>query len=206
VTGIESGRLHLPGGELRAERIVVCPGDDFQTLFPGRLAGLSRCQLQMLRLADPGFRLPSPVMSDLGLVRYLGYADLPEAAALKARLEQEKPDHLANGVHLIVVQSADGSLIVGDSHHYDAAPEPFASEAVDGLILDEYAAVLGAPPPVLARWTGTYAVASDRLFLIDEPMPDVRLVVVTCGAGASLSFGLAERVLGHFEGAIRVTH
>lgn len=206
VTGIESGCLHLSGGELRAERIVVCPGDDFQTLFPGRLAGLSRCQLQMLRLADPGFRLPSPVMSDLGLVRYLGYADLPEAATLKARLEQEKPDHLANGVHLIVVQSADGSLIVGDSHHYDAAPEPFASEAVDDLILDEYAAVLGAPPPVLARWTGTYAVASDRLFLIDEPMPDVRLVVVTCGAGASLSFGLAERVLGHFEGEIRVTH
>ena len=54
-------------------------------------------------------------MSDLGLVRYLGYAELPEAAALRRRLEAEQAEHLANGIHLIAVQSEDGSLVVGDS-------------------------------------------------------------------------------------------
>jgi len=200
VTGIETGRLHTSMGEVSAERIIVCPGDDLSGLFTDRMRAhnISRCQLQMLRLADLGFRLPGAVMSDLSLVRYLGYADLPEAAALKTRLESEHAGHLANGVHLIVVQSADGSLVVGDSHHYHDAPEPFTSETVDQLILDEYRAVLGAPPPVIERWSGTYASSPDQLFLIDQPLPDVRLVVVTCGAGASTSFGIAERTFQSF--------
>ncbi|WP_204351058.1 hypothetical protein, partial [Serratia marcescens] len=75
------------------------------------------------------------VMSDFGLARYDGFAALPEAAPLKARLAAERPDMLANGIHLIVVQSADGSLVVGDSHHYGATPDPFAPTAVDDLIM-----------------------------------------------------------------------
>jgi glycine/D-amino acid oxidase-like deaminating enzyme len=135
-------------------------------------------------------------MSDLSLVRYLGYAALPEAAALRRRLEGEQAAWLENGVHLIVVQSADGSLVVGDSHHYDATPEPFASEAVDRLILDELAAVLDVPRPEVAeRWTGTYASAPDRLMLVDRPAERVRLVVITSGTGASTSFAIAEEVV-----------
>ena len=200
VTGIDSGRLETSMGDIRAERIIVCPGDDLTGLFADRIRArhISRCQLQMLRLADPGFRLPGAVMSDLSLIRYLGYADLSEAEALKSRLKAEHAEHLANGVHLIVVQSADGSLVVGDSHHYHDAPEPFTSERVDQLILDEYRAVLGTAPPVIERWSGTYAISPDQLFLIDQPLPDVRLVVVTCGAGASTSFGIAERTFNSF--------
>ncbi|HTM81977.1 TIGR03364 family FAD-dependent oxidoreductase [Asticcacaulis sp.] len=200
VTGVDSGRLETSMGDIRAERIIVCPGDDLSGLFADRIKAhnVSRCQLQMLRLTDPGFRLPGAVMSDLSLIRYLGYADLPEAEALKTRLQTEHAEHLANGVHLIVVQSADGSLVVGDSHHYHDAPEPFTSEAVDQLILDEYRAVLGAPPPVIERWSGAYATSPDQLFLIDRPVPDVRLVVVTCGAGASTAFGIAERTFQSF--------
>ncbi|MGA9659032.1 MAG: TIGR03364 family FAD-dependent oxidoreductase [Asticcacaulis sp.] len=200
VTAVDNGRLETSMGEVRAERIIVCPGDDLSGLFADRIKAhkISRCQLQMLRLADPGFRLPAGIMSDLGLIRYAGYADLPEAVALRARLEQTHAAQLAAGVHLIVVQNDDGSLIVGDSHSYDPAPEPFASETTDQLILDEYRAVLGTPPPVLERWTGTYAVSPDQLFLIDAPLPDVRLVVITCGAGASTAFGIAEQTFSRF--------
>uniref|UniRef100_UPI001952E254 hypothetical protein n=1 Tax=Escherichia coli TaxID=562 RepID=UPI001952E254 len=80
-------------------------------------------------------RLPSPVMADLSLVRYAGYAELAESQPLLRQLQQECPASLAHGIHLIAVQSADGSLVVGDSHHEDASPEPFASDAVDELIL-----------------------------------------------------------------------
>ncbi|MDV6330331.1 TIGR03364 family FAD-dependent oxidoreductase [Asticcacaulis sp. 201] len=200
VTGVEQGRLTTSQGEFRAERIIVCPGDDLSGLFADRIRAhnVSRCQLQMLRLEDPGLRLPGAVMSDLSLVRYLGYSDLPEARALTERLRETHAEHIAHGVHLIVVQSADGSIVVGDSHHYDDAPEPFATTAVDDLILDEYRAVLGAPPPTLERWTGTYAVAPDRLYLIDAPLPDVRLCVVTCGAGASTAFAIAEHTFNSF--------
>ncbi|MBS7538706.1 TIGR03364 family FAD-dependent oxidoreductase [Ancylobacter lacus] len=198
VTGVEPGRVDTSAGPIHAARIVVAPGDDYHTLLEDRFAlyGLTRCKLHMLRVADPALgRLPGSVMTDLSLGRYLGYAELPEAAALKARLAAEQAEHLAHGVHLIVVQSADGSLVVGDSHHYDATPDPFAPEAVDELILDEYRALFGGAPRVVERWIGTYASAPDRLAFIDRPDPAIRLVVVTSGTGASTGFAIAEEAV-----------
>lgn len=197
-------RLETSRGTVLAEAVVVCPGDDFRTLHADRLAayGLTRCKLHMMRVRperhDP--RLP-PVMSDLGLVRYLGYAERPGAAALKARLLAEQGEHLAAGVHLIAVRSADGSLVVGDSHHYAATPDPFAPSAVDDLILDEYRHVFAGPrPPVVERWTGTYASAPDRLMLVDRPAAALRIVVITSGTGASTSFAIAEEVVAELFG------
>jgi glycine/D-amino acid oxidase-like deaminating enzyme len=155
----------------------------------------------MLRLANPGFVLPAPLMSDLGMIRYAGYGDLREAASLRRRLEVERPNHLRNGVHLIAVQSSDGSLVVGDSHHYGDTPDPFAPAQFDALILDEFHAATGvAPPPVLERWTGTYASCTDRTMFADAPSPAVRLVMVTGGNGASTAFAIAEEVIGELYG------
>ena len=198
VVGVEPLMVATPIGDIVAEAIAVCPGDDLSTLFPERMAahGVTRCKLQMLRLADPGYRLGAGVMSDLGLIRYAGYADLPEAAALRERLAREQSDCLDNGVHLIVVQSADGSLVVGDSHHYGPTPDPFSRETIDQLILGEFAEVFGrAPPPVLERWSGTYGYTLDRDVLIDTPMPGVVLATVTTGAGASVGFAVGEEVV-----------
>ena len=201
VTGIDTPVICTSRGTLEADRVAVCPGDDFNTLYADYLAAysLTRCKLQMLRLADPGFRLPAALMSDLSLVRYLGYAALGAAAALKARLEREQPQHLERGVHLIVVQSADGSLIVGDSHEYAATPDPFSHEHVDALIREEFRASLGLePPPTLGRWTGTYASALDRQVLVAAPEDRVRLAIVTCGAGASTAFAIGEELVASF--------
>jgi D-hydroxyproline dehydrogenase subunit beta len=198
VRAIEPPFLDTSSGRVRADRVAVCPGDDFTGLYAQRLApyALTRCKLQMLRLADPGFRLPGALMSDLGLGRYRGYADLPAAAPLKARLAAEQAPQLEHGVHLIVVQSADGSLIVGDSHHYAATPDPFSRQAVDALILEEFRLALGIePPPTIERWIGTYASAADRPLLIDAPEGSVRIVIVTCGAGASTGFAIGEEVI-----------
>jgi FAD dependent oxidoreductase TIGR03364 len=196
-------RVATSRGPVEAAAVVVCPGDDFATLYPDRIKayGLRRCRLSMLRTADPGFRLPGGIMSDLGLVRYRGHGDLDEARALERRLRGEQASHFDNGVHLIVVQSADGSLVVGDSHHYADLPGPFAPAQAEADLLDEYARALGRPaPPVIERWTGVYAVADDRTYLIDTPAEGVRMVIVTSGTGASTGFGIAERVIGDLLG------
>jgi FAD dependent oxidoreductase TIGR03364 len=198
VHAIDMPNVHTSQGTVHAERVAVCPGDDFNALYAERLETypLTRCKLQMLRLADPGFKLPGAIMSDLGLGRYLGYAQLEAAAPLKARLGVEQAQHLQHGVHLIVVQSADGSLVVGDSHHYARTPDPFSHEQVDALILEEFSAALGIePPPTIERWIGTYASATDRPVLIDAPEAAVRLAIVTCGAGASTGFAIGEELI-----------
>ncbi len=201
VNAVETGRVRSSIGLHEAEAVIVCPGDDWATLFPEiySKAGITRCKLQMLRLAPPGWRLAAPVMSDLSMVRYLGYAALPEAAALRARLEPEAAGAMAHGVHLIAVQSADGSLVVGDSHDYAPTPDPFSAAAIDDAILDAYAQVLGAPPAVIGRWTGTYASAAGHS-IVRAPTEGVRLVVVTSGTGASTSFALAEDVIADLFG------
>lgn len=196
--------LETSRGRIEAECIVVCPGDDFNTLHPDRIAayGLTRCKLHMMRVRPERFdpRLPA-LMSDLGMVRYLGYAAQPAARALRRELEAEQAAHLRNGVHLIVVRSADGSLVVGDSHHYAPTPDPFAPTGVDDLILDEYSQVLEGPvPAVVERWTGTYASAPDRLMLIDRPSEALRIVLITSGTGASTSFAIAEEVIAELYG------
>lgn len=197
VHAVEPPRVVTARGVVEARTVVVCPGDDFASLYPDRLidAGLVRCKLQMMRLESPGFALPAPVMSDLGLVRYAGYADLPEAGALRARLEAEQGAALENGVHLIAVQDADGAMVVGDSHHDADTPDPFASEAVKRLILDEWRAATGRDaPPVRDRWVGTYARGVDGS-LISTPHPQVRLALITAGNGASTAFAFGEEVI-----------
>ena len=204
VHSVAPPRIETSRGPIEAEVAIVCPGDDFVSLFPDLIAAYrpQRCRLSMMRLAKPGFRLPAPVMSDLSLVRYRGYAALPQAEALHHRLEAEQAAHLANGVHLIVVQSADGSLVVGDSHHYDDLPAPFAPAEAEACILDEFQRAMGlAPPPVLERWVGTYAVSDGRNYFVDAPSDDVRLVMVTSGTGASTGFGIAEQTIADLFGS-----
>ncbi len=202
--GVQVGAIDVPAiettaGRFEADTVIVCPGDDFLGLYADRLAayGLTRCALQMMRVmpAKP-MRLGAAVMSDFGLVRYLGYAELEPATELRRVIERDEPDMLEHGIHLIAVQSPDDdSLVVGDSHHYSATPPPFGREAVDSLILRELDRVLELPGrSVVQRWIGTYASASDRTMLIDRPAERVRIVVVTSGTGASTAFGIAEDV------------
>jgi FAD dependent oxidoreductase TIGR03364 len=190
-------RLQTSNGPVHATAVAVCPGDDLATLFPERIAAhaIGRCKLQMLRLESPGFDMPGTVMSDLSLLRYGGFACMPEAAALRQRLQAEQGEYLHHGIHLIVVQAADRTLVVGDSHHYDTADQPFSDAGVDALILEEYKRATGrAAPAVRERWLGTYAVANEAV-LIDSPAPAVRLVVVTSGIGASTGFAIGEEVI-----------
>jgi FAD dependent oxidoreductase TIGR03364 len=198
VHALDPPRIETSRGSLRADAAVVCPGDDFSTLFPARLAGagLARCSLQMMRLESPGFTLPGTLMSDLSLLRYGGFASLPEAGELRRRLQAEQSEYLRHGIHLIVAQASDGSLIVGDSHHYEAGAPPFADEEIYRLLFEEYRAVTGQPPPpVRERWLGSYASAANQVALIERPAPSVRWVSVTSGIGASTGFAIGEDVI-----------
>lgn len=204
VQSVAAPVLETSHGPIEAETVIVCPGDNFQGLFPDRIAAYAptRCKLQMLRVVpEHPIALGSAVMSDHGLARYLGYAALPEAAPLKARLDAEQADKRQNGVHLIVVQSADGSLVVGDSHHYGETLDPFLSDTVNALMLDEFDTVLDTGARrVSESWIGTYASAADRWRFTDAPDDATRVIVVTAGCGASTAFAIGEETINDLFG------
>lgn len=204
VLGVEGERVDTSRGPLRAQATVICPGDDFNTLFPERIAphGLRICTLQMMRVApERPVQFGAAVMSDLSFGRYEGFAELPEGRVLSTRLDAELAEMRALGIHVIAVQSADGSLVVGDSHVYGDAPEPFAQDHIDALVLEAFDEIFDMPGRrIAARWTGTYASASDRVVLVDRPAANIRIAMVTGGTGASTGFALGEEVVAELLG------
>ncbi|MBK6470347.1 MAG: TIGR03364 family FAD-dependent oxidoreductase [Betaproteobacteria bacterium] len=196
VLEVAAPRVRTSRATLHTERVVVCPGAGLNGLFATELAAheLQLCQLQMLRVRPhKGFRLPAAVMGELSLVRYRGYAELPQAGALADVLQHEEAASLHHGIHLIAVQSEDGTLVVGDSHHYGAAPSPFALDEVDALILRHLRRTLDLrEAQVVERWTGMYPVSMQHDALLLAPDTATRVAVVTSGTGASTAFALAE--------------
>jgi FAD dependent oxidoreductase TIGR03364 len=202
--GFDGTTVAHSAGKLSAGAVVIAPGASVSTFAPdlARRVDVRQCKLQMMRLANPGFTLPGVVMTDLSLARYEGFAVQPSAVRLKDELQRECAAQLAAGVHLIVAQSRDGTLVVGDSHHYADHADPFTSSAVDALILDEFRALFGIEPPaVVERWAGYYPVADVRPVLDETLAPRVRLVSVTSGTGMSTAFAIGEEAIGQLFGA-----
>jgi D-hydroxyproline dehydrogenase subunit beta len=203
VRAVQTPEVITNHGTVYADRVIVAPGPDLGTLYPEVHARMNArlCKLHMLRLAPQpsDWRLPAAIMSDFGLIRYRGFSAQPSAAALAALLEAAEPKVLAHGIHLIVVQSADGSLIVGDSHEYGAVHDPFFSSEIESLMLRLAHSVLHIPEgKVLERWIGIYPQSESCEWFVDAPDPATRVVQVTTGNGMSTSFGLAEEVIEAF--------
>ena len=145
VHSIELPVVHTSRGTLHARYCVVCPGSDLHSLYPDTLAqaNATLCTLNMMRvMPKTSFKLNAAVMSDLSFARYDGFAQLPEAKGLIHLLDDIQPAERKAGVHLIVVQSLDGSLIIGDSHDYSDKELPFRDSYQDDLILKEFHQVM----------------------------------------------------------------
>jgi FAD dependent oxidoreductase TIGR03364 len=201
--GVDDGKVRHSSGTVAAHAVVIAPGAGVAALAPtiAQRVRIRHCKLQMMRLAAPGFRLPGVLMSDLSLVRYGGFAAQPAAKALRAVLERECARELGHGVHLIVAQAGDGSLVVGDSHHYADDPDPFASAEVDALILEALRELLGiTAPEVLERWVGYYPVADVAPLLREQIAPRVMLATVTSGTGMSTAFAIGEETIATLFG------
>ncbi|UBU10243.1 TIGR03364 family FAD-dependent oxidoreductase [Nonomuraea gerenzanensis] len=195
---VEPGLVTTSRGRIRAGHVVMAVGHDVDRHFPAlaESAGLRRCVLRMLRVADPhGRRVDPAVLSGFSLLRYGGFAACPSEPALRARLESERPELTGIGLNLMFTQRPDGDLVVGDTHAYAVTPEPFGDDELDRHVLAESARLLGTGRlTVRERWRGVYASAPEP-FLVAAPMPGVRVVSVTSGIGMTTALGLAPEVL-----------
>jgi FAD dependent oxidoreductase TIGR03364 len=183
-------------GRIRAPRTIVCVGHDLDYLFPAlaALRDVQRCGLQMMRVTAPaGLRLAPAVLTGTSMLRYPAFAETDAAKQLAA----EAPAELGEiGANVMFTQRPDGTLIVGDSHRYDATMDPFQAEATSSILLAEISCILGVPSlKVIERWQGIYASSSLQPFLVEEPVPGVTVASVTSGVGMTISLGLAERTL-----------
>jgi D-hydroxyproline dehydrogenase subunit beta len=152
------------GDELRSRRVVICNGAELRTLYPERFktAGFQRCKLLMMRVAaQPNSRLPMNLASGLTLRRYPAFAACPSYAKLAQ--EPAAPGVIENGIHILMVQDADGSFVLGDSHAYSAADHTEILDShIENLILTEAQKLVRLPKwEITERWHGIYGMPKD---------------------------------------------
>lgn len=200
VLQVGSGSVISTGGRIEADRVWICSGDETRVLFPEllRTCGLIHCKLQMMRSQplEPEERIGPMLAGGLTLRHYESFRDCPSLGALRERIERETPWFDQLGIHVMVSQHGRGELTIGDSHEYDGAIEPFDKDEVERLILEYLDRFFDRPAlRIASRWHGTYAKLPDRPYLTLSPCPGVVVITGVGGAGMTLSFGLAERVV-----------
>lgn len=198
VTSVEGGRLRTAGGETwQADRIVVCSGVDFETLFPDifKASGIRRCKLQMMRtVAQPsGWRIGPHLAGGLTLCHYSSFRICSTLPVLQQRIQAEMPAIVRHGIHVMASQNHLGEVVIGDSHEYDADIAPFDKQLIDDLILGYLRTMVDLPNWTLGqRWHGLYAKHPEKPFFLAEPHPGVQIVNAPGGAGMTMSFGWAD--------------
>jgi FAD dependent oxidoreductase TIGR03364 len=198
VTAIEPPILYSGNGQWHAETVIVCNGDDFETLYPRHFAasGLTRCKLQMMRTAPQpsGWQLGPSLAAGLTLRFYPAFQVCTTLQALARRIAEETPEYDRWGIHALVSQTADGALTLGDSHEYGLSVDIFNKEEIDELILRYTRQFLRAPDLTVAeRWFGVYAKHPEKPLVVMQPDDGVRVVASPGGSGMTLSFGVAEQ-------------
>lgn len=200
VTAFEQPTVTAGGKSWHARRLIVCSGDDFQTLYPEAFAavGLMRCKLQMLRTQSYAgkFKLGPMLAGGLTLRHYKNFQDCPTLQTLKDRVVRDTPEFDRYGIHVMASQNGSGELILGDSHEYGADIEPFDKPEIDRLILDYLPTILDLPDlTIAARWHGIYAKHPTDSYFVTQPAPGATVATCVGGAGMTLSFGLADQVV-----------
>jgi FAD dependent oxidoreductase TIGR03364 len=200
VLGHDLPRVLTTNGDRLVRRLVICTGTDFRELTPTAFAdcGLVLVKLQMMRSQAFGdrFQIGTHLAAGLTLRHYASFAKCPTLPALVRRLDAELPDYGRYGIHVLVSQNDRGELTLGDSHEYGDAIEPFDRPHIDELILGYLKTFLTIPDlTIAARWHGHYVKHPTAAYVVARPDPRIIAVTGLGGAGMTLSFGLAERVV-----------
>ena len=185
--------------KIQFKKLIMAPGNHLKGL--GRdvfeKKEVQSSKLHMLRvMPEKKITLPGGIMAYLTLMRYPGYENLPSKKNLDKVIKKTSRAELDNGIHVIVVQGKDGSLTIGDSHHYTHDTHyPFENETIDNLILKKFDQVLPIGKyKVIERWVGEYP--SGKKDYLDHWLDkNICIANVTTGIGMSTGFAFAEDVI-----------
>ncbi|HEY1869938.1 MAG TPA: TIGR03364 family FAD-dependent oxidoreductase [Chitinophagaceae bacterium] len=187
--------------ELQADEIYICSGADFETLYPSFYSAIpvTKCKLQMMRMAaqPDNERIGPALCGGLSLVHYKSFA-AADLSSLKEFFQQEYPEFLKWGIHVMVSQNQLGELTVGDSHEYGLTHDPFDKQFINQMILHylkKFARFKNET--VTETWNGIYPkLTNGETELILQPEEGVTIINCVGGAGMTLGFGLCEEIVG----------
>lgn len=199
VTDVAYPAVYSGSQEWEADEIYVCGGADFETLYPQLYATtpITKCKLQMMRMAAQPERIGPALCGALSLVHYNSFKAASSLEQLKKRMEDIYPDYIQWGIHVMVSQNQAGELTVGDSHEYGLTHDPFDKQFINQLIihyLKQFARF--TDESIVETWNGIYSkLTNGQTDMIVRPEQGVTIINGLGGAGMTLGFGLAEQLV-----------
>lgn len=201
VTEINLPQVKTARESWKVDKVFVCNGADFETLYPEVFDAqpITKCKLQMMKAVSSidNLKIGPSLCAGLTLRHYAAFSKCQSLKKLDERYDQMNPAFKKDGVHILLAQNGQGELIIGDSHHYSKTVEPFDREEVNNLIINYLHSFTELGDlKITERWHGVYPKLQGQINLLVEPEPNVTIVNGLGGAGMTLSFGLAEEVIG----------
>ncbi|MFC6632677.1 TIGR03364 family FAD-dependent oxidoreductase [Microbulbifer taiwanensis] len=190
------------GERFSCRQVLVCCGHLLNRLFPQHLQidTVQISKLQMLR-TEPlkPVKIPGNLLTGLSIRRYDAFKSCPSYRSLPDSGLDPRYGEL--GIHMLFRQSADGSLIVGDSHEYFSAQgvdslDYEIRQDINDLMLAEAQRILALPQWKITRaWNGFYSQENQRGVLLKSISPAVHLATGIGGKGMSTGPALMERAV-----------
>lgn len=198
---IEDGVLFCADQIVEFEQAYICSGQDFEILLPGvrQESELLRVKLQMMRSSalPMDWELGPALCAGLTLLHYDAFSELESLSALKDRVANERPEYLSNGIHVLLSLNSARQLVMGDTHEYGHTLDPFMRTDLNDLVMQEISRLVDMPPiNIDETWIGIYAKCLHRSEFVKAVSDQITVVNGLGGAGMTLSFGLAEEVVG----------
>lgn len=183
------------GNTYEVNHFLICSGTDFQMLFHQHFlqSGLKICKLQMLR-SEPVSRIPANILSDLSIRRYPLFK---KAQSLQKLLQSVRGDiYQKYGIHLLIKQTDNGSLIIGDLHQYyslDSSINYENSSEINSLILSYLQKMFSFENLKISHtWNGYYMVNPGKEIYNEEIFERVHVITGIGGKGISTGPGFSK--------------
>ena len=182
-------------GELfEGDYLILCPGADHTSLFKEQFdsAPIRRVYLQMMSTEVFSEKLTTSIADGDSMRYYPGY----EVSALDSLPEQHSVAR-EHHMQLLLVQRADGTLTMGDTHAYD---EPFdfkLDEKPYEYLHNIASELIGHKlPPIAKRWSGVYSQRTDHAICDRRQIaPNIISVTGPGGRGNTLAPAIAEETI-----------
>ncbi|MEM0925250.1 MAG: TIGR03364 family FAD-dependent oxidoreductase [Planctomycetota bacterium] len=196
------------GDRFSGNKAVVCGGHEFSSLFPEvfRKSDLEVVKLQMLRLrSGTDVALPGNILTGRSIRRYESFSECESWNAVKSK---EPDDSFAKrwGIHLLLKQESDGSIILGDSHEYAPACQSdklgFDTRwDINEFFLDEARKIVDLPSwEIESSWSGIYCQAKNENGVFRSVIDDrIHIVTGIGGKGMTASPGYSQQSFAEIE-------
>ncbi len=189
------------GDKWLGEQLVLCNGDEFSTLFPELFAetDITLVKLQMMETVPQKdtLKIPGSILTGWTIRRYESFQECPSYQAIKSK-ENEQDFQRRFGVHILFKQTAQGSVILGDSHEYadinnrDDLRLFETNEVINSFMVDAATKIMDLDYKIARTWIGCYSQRkSNEIYhhTIDER---IHIVTAIGGKGMTGSLGWAE--------------